>query len=475
MATPDKGSIYESHSSIQSIELPYVQSKQGHASAFSAIVNLSNCAVGAGVLSIPYATENMGIYPTILFFIMFATFACYSLSILPKCAEAANVTSYEEVVHVGFGFVALKIFQIILILYGSGVAIGYIVIVGDLVPPVLAAWFGYSTNEEWFISDWFVQTMCTIFILIPLGCLKKLDSLKYTSVLALLSVLYFVILLIILSIQEMITRRDEGDNYIRNNIVNFGSGFDIFLGVPLVAFSFGGHIQSISIYSELKSQTPRTWEIVSGCSVLIMTTMYVIVSFFGYFGFLPGIEGNILEQLLKEYPNDPYVQVASLAMSLLVTLSYALFSWAVRFSLHRLLFPKESLIEAEQALLIAKGDATILQANHSKLKKNIIYYSETVIIILITLLFAIFLQSLEIVLGLVGAVGAVLTKYVIPPICFIKMYPRYYEKYHGTKKKMPIGFLLFALLCIITCGIAGIISTGSVLYDGWEAFQNKDD
>jgi len=158
------------------------------ASVFGAFFNITNCAVGAGILSLPYAFEMMGLLQSLVAFSIFAMASVLSLILLPMCAEAAGTESYETTVRVAFGTVAMKAFQAFIVLYTIGIAVGYVVIVGDLLPPTIAIWAGVEDYEElWYFSPWFFELIVSVVILLPLASLKRLDSLKYSSIFAILA------------------------------------------------------------------------------------------------------------------------------------------------------------------------------------------------------------------------------------------------------------------------------------------------
>lgn len=429
-----------------------------------AFFNVSNCAVGAGILSLPYAFETMGIIQATFIFSIFAVVTCLTLQILPLCAKAVGAKSYEEMIQKAFGSIVTKIFQVIVILYSFGVITGYIVIIGDLLPPIISNWAGKDyPNDYWYFSKVFYQVTITICILLPLACLKRLDSLKFASMFAICSVIYFTLLVVVESAIDFDGYKERGEvqstgETIGESIVWWNWSTDIFLGIPIMAFAFGGHLQAISIYSELhpNHRTLSNWSIIAILAVLFLSTIYLVVGALSYLRFLPGEDGNVLEQMLLSEPDNIAIQFATIAMVIVVTLSFPLFTWPMRYSLDRLIFYK----------WISLYDPSP-EANTLKVK--IRYYGLTLSIIFFSLLVATLVGSLEVVFGLTGATGGALIKFIFPAACYWKLGPVYRAKFSDKNAKLPLWHVISCVVIIIVSAIVGLISSVTVLID---AYQN---
>jgi len=436
------------------------------ASVFGAFFNITNCAVGAGILSLPYAFEMMGLLQALIAFFIFAMASVLSLILLPMCAEAAGTESYEATVRVAFGTLAMKAFQAFIVLYTIGIAVGYVVIVGDLLPPTIAIWAGVEDYEElWYFSPWFFELIVSAVVLLPLASLKRLDSLKYSSIFAILAVMYFVGLVIVESIIDINEYRINGyvettGESVWDSIEWWRFSSDVFLGIPIIAFSFGGHLQAIALYSELKPEVKSVfnWVKVAMSSNVFLSTIYLLVGGLSYLRFLPGEDGNVLEQMLAAEPDNIPVQIASVMMTTVVILSYPLFTWPSRFAIDRLLFPK----------LPSLYDPT---PEAKSWKVTIRYFIITVILVTVTYVLAAFVGELAIVFGLVGATGAVLVKYIIPNLLYLKLGPVYRKKFTNKNPPVPIWQKIILIFLIVLWTCVGAISTVTVIIDAVETFQ----
>merc|ERR1712137_62929 len=432
----------------------------GKANKKGAFFNVSNCAVGAGILSLPFAFETMGLCQAVVIFTIFACITCLTLQLLPLCSQAAGTSSYEETVEVALGKWVQKFFQVVVVLYSCGVIIGYIVIIGDLLPPIFASWADQPfPNDHWYFSPRFYQISITVIVLFPLSCLKRLDSLKFASMFAIGSVFYFTFLVVVETGIDFQRYQDRGEvitsgETLLDTIVWWNWSTDIFLGLPIMAFAFGGHLQAISIFSELKPdyKNTRSWTPIAIGAVIFLSLIYVIVGGLSYLRFMAGEDGNILEQMLALEPNNIAIQIASIAMSLVVILSFPLFTWPIRFSLDRLLFPH----------LVSLYD-DVPEAN--SIKSRIRYYGLTVGIVFTCLLTATLLGKLEAVFGLTGATGGVLIKFIFPAALYWKLGPVYREKFTDLPPALPLWQKIGLVVISIVSALIGVISSVTVIID----------
>src|SRR4051812_22850105 len=78
-----------------------------------------------------------------------------------------------------------------------GVAVSYLIIIGDLMPQVISASLGDKfINEYTIFMDRRLWITVFMFIIMPLAFLKRLDSLRHTSFIALIAVTYLVFIVI---------------------------------------------------------------------------------------------------------------------------------------------------------------------------------------------------------------------------------------------------------------------------------------
>lgn len=110
----------------------------GQASWLSSVINLVNTIVGAGVLAMPSALSNMGIFLGIFVIIWSGITSGFGLYLQTRCARyldrgnasffALSQITYPNAAVIFDAAIAIKCF---------GVGISYLIIIGDLMPGVV--------------------------------------------------------------------------------------------------------------------------------------------------------------------------------------------------------------------------------------------------------------------------------------------------------------------------------------------------
>lgn len=209
----------------------------GQASWLSSVINLVNTIVGAGVLAMPLAMSHMGIVLGTIIIIWAGATAGFGLYLQTKCARylergSASFFALSQITYPN----AAVIFDAAIAVKCFGVGVSYLIIIGDLMPGVVR---GFSDEDSLlpFLVDRHFWVTFFMLIVIPLSFLRRLDSLKYTSFIALISIGYLVILVV----YHFIAR-------------------DTFEGArpPVRVVHWAGPIQTLSSFPSSSSHTPVT-------------------------------------------------------------------------------------------------------------------------------------------------------------------------------------------------------------------------
>jgi amino acid permease len=142
---------------------------------------------------------SVGILPGFLL-ILFSAFASGTgLYFLSRCAartEGRNA-SFFAISKLTWPKVAV-LFDLAIAIKCFGVAVSYLIIIGDLMPQVIISLSSNSVDDlAYFLIDRrFWITIFMITMVLPLSFLRKLDSLKYTSLIALIAVIYLCIIVV---------------------------------------------------------------------------------------------------------------------------------------------------------------------------------------------------------------------------------------------------------------------------------------
>lgn len=211
----------------------------------------------------PLAMSHMGILLGVFVIIWSATTAGFGLYLQARCAQylergtasffALSQLTYPNAAVIFDAAIAIKCF---------GVGVSYLIIIGDLMPGVVQGFVGGTPDYDFLVDRHFWVTVfmyarlksqrwkagwpemgtCRVlteeprFIVIPLAFLRRLDSLKYTSIIALTSIGYLVILVVYHFIKGD-TMADRGP--IR--VVRWGGAIPTLSSLPVIVFAYTCH------------------------------------------------------------------------------------------------------------------------------------------------------------------------------------------------------------------------------------------
>ena len=245
------------------------------ASVGSGVLNMSNTILGAGMLALPHALAQSGLLVGLLLLALFAALSLLGLHLLSAAADLAGRPSsfyaVAEKAVPGSGLlidaaIAVKCF---------GVATAYLIIVGDAMPQAVEA-FGATG----LLLDRRTWTLGAAVLVSPLAYLKQIDALRHTSLLALLSVLFVTVLVLLFALRPGAgfdpcagPRRPPAAPC--RGAVPLATSMGATLGaLPTFVFSFTCHQNIISVTNELRAPTPRRGLVVIGTAVGLAFVQY---------------------------------------------------------------------------------------------------------------------------------------------------------------------------------------------------------
>jgi amino acid permease len=166
--------------------------------------------------------------------------------------------------------------------------------------------------------------MCTttIVILYPLMMLKKMDSLRFTSMIAIGCIIYLVAIIIGKSMSNTLAVGFQ-DNI---SWVNFSP--KVFIVLPIISFAYTFHMNIFPIVKEMKE--PERINSVILSSVTICTIAYILVGLCGYLTFYEDVNGNILTNFTSDNHNDIFVEIGRVALALIICFSYPILGYTAR-------------------------------------------------------------------------------------------------------------------------------------------------
>ncbi|KAH8647428.1 transmembrane amino acid transporter protein-domain-containing protein [Tricladium varicosporioides] len=392
----------------------------GQASWISSNVNLVNTIIGAGTLAIPLALSHMGILLGTIVIIWSGCMAAFGLYLQTQCARylergtssffALSQLTYPNAAVVFDAAIAIKCF---------GVGVSYLIIIGDLMPGVVRG-FNEAADSIPFLVDKHFWITVFMLVVIPLSFLRRLDSLKYTSIIALISIGYLVILVVYHFLRGD-TMADRGP--IR--VIQWAGIIPTLQSFPVIVFAYTCHQNMFSILNEIKDNSHRNTTSVIAASIGSAASIYVLVGITGYLSFGDSVLGNIVGMYVPSTAST----IAKAAIVVLVMFSYPLQVHPCRASVDAVLKWRPNGLKsaknspngspARSAPLLGGVPAQPAARNDtiSELRFAII----TTGIIILSYTAALTVSSLDKVLAYVGSTGSTSISFILPGLFYHKI------------------------------------------------------
>ncbi|KAI9812275.1 MAG: hypothetical protein M1827_004723 [Pycnora praestabilis] len=391
----------------------------GQASWISSVINLVNTIVGAGVLAMPLALSRMGILLGVLIIIWSGLTAAFGLYLQTRCARylergSASFFALSQITYPN----AAVIFDAAIAIKCFGVGVSYLIIIGDLMPRVVMG-FSHHAGSVDFLVDRHFWVTAFMLVVIPLSFLRRLDSLKYTSVIALISIGYLVILVLAHFIKKD-TMQDRGD--IR--IINWAGFVPTLSSFPVIVFAYTCHQNMFSILNEISINSQfRTTSLVSA-SVGSAGLIYLLVAITGYLSFGNNVGGNVVGM----YVPSVATTIGQAAIVILVMFSYPLQVHPCRASVDAVLkwrpIKRSSSRQSPNSSpsrghLLPMGKSTSPPGSESMGDTR--FAAITAAIIVLSYVVAMTVASLEKVLAYVGSTGSTSISFILPGLFYYKI------------------------------------------------------
>jgi len=297
-------------------------------SMLGAMCNFINTIVGAGIIGLPYAFEQTGVFTGVILLAIVAAFVEYGVRGLITTGDRTSKNSYEALCEKSLGKVGYVIVTVFMFIFAFGAMIAYIGVIGDNVPIVF--------DEFWpgsFMTDKTYSTLVfSIAFILPLCLLKNMSSLQYSSGVSLVLV---VIFLAIVGIRAPTVAKDQDIRAsTENNPYEFAKE-DLFSGIGVMFFAFVCHQIVFNVYNSMEDKTPEKMSVVIRVSVLISFVLSVALALIGYLSFFSQAESSIFDNFSDE---DNAICTARLFLSLTMVFTFPLEAFVARYSVLALFF-----------------------------------------------------------------------------------------------------------------------------------------
>lgn len=399
----------------------------------SGVITLLHTACGAGILAMPYGFKPFGLIPGFAMITFCALCSLSGLILQAKVAryapgKSASFFSLTQIINPNLSV----IFDVAIAIKCFGVGVSYMIVVGDLMPQIASVF----TSHELLLNRNFNITLIMLFIVAPLCYLKKLSSLRYASLVALSSVAYLCVLILV----HFVWPSQEIEDLKGHVSLGLPKGHSSPLTtLPIFVFAYTCHHNMFSVINEQMDDSFKNFKRIAIYAMSFALALYIVVGGLGYLTFGDHIIGNII----KLYPQSISTTVGRIAIVLLVMLAFPLQCHPARASINHILFylqerfssSKQStttdnyvsagtldeasnlLVNPDQEFII---DELIEEDSHQQ-PQVVPLHGKKFVIITTTLLIASYLLAISVtslarVLAIVGATGSTSISFILPGI-----------------------------------------------------------
>jgi len=362
----------------------------------SSIFNLVSTIIGGGVLSLPYAFRETGMVLGSLILIFVALMSTYSAILLVACGRRSKARSYDEIAWAAFQphghkaklFVSLMVFVLCCL-----AAIGYVILLGDLLQPVASQAFG---TDSFFAKRKIVQLGC-VLITSPITLLKNISSLRYTSFFAILSIIFLGSVMISRSIEsDLGTKLTENQTpYKIKQPIWFKIGGGCLNAFSIMACAFLCHFNILPTQHDLNDPTRSRLQGVIMATMGIAFFLYELIAVFGYLQFRDHSCDNVLKNYDKD---DGLISAGRCALAVTLLLSFPLLTHPCRSSLETLIF---------------NGQRRVLAFHWT--------FLETVSLVACFYLIGSSIKSIVTVWSFLGSTVAIVIGFIMPAVMYLKL------------------------------------------------------
>lgn len=321
---------------------------------------------------------------------------------------------------------AAVIFDAAIAIKCFGVGVSYLIIIGDLMPGVVRG-FRDEDSLAPFMFDRHFWITAFMLIVIPFSFLRRLDSLKYTSVVALISIGYLVILVVYhFAAHDTLP---SGGYKTPLRIFKWAGPIPALSSFPVIVFAYTCHQNMFSILNEIKDNSHFRTTSVLCSSNGTAASIYILVAITGYLSFGNEVGGNIVAQ----YAPSLSTTVGKAMIVILVMFSYPLQVHPCRASVDAVLKwrPSDKL---KLKLRSVSGtpttqdtsparDIPLLQPGRRRNAEmgETRFAAITTAIIIFSYIVAMTVSSLESVLAYVGSTGSTAISFILPGLFYYKI------------------------------------------------------
>eukprot|EP00980_Cylindrotheca_fusiformis_P004803 scaffold1028_cov135-Cylindrotheca_fusiformis.AAC.13 len=409
----------------------------GKATTAASVFNLVNNVAGAGILTLSAAmASGTGLFPALAICAFLGSISAHCFSLIGTACELTGEGDFKGLWGRTIGENSTILVDATIALMCLSACVIYSGILGDVFTPLLAQ----AGLPEQFNGRTTNIVAITSMILLPLGLIKDLSALAFTSVLGFSAIIYTVLFVVIRAVDG--SYKLGSGKFATDGLLlaqpSFGKSslwnmdFNSLVLASNLGLAYIAHYNGPNFYRSLENADSKRFQKMVNISFTILVCLYATTMVAGYSTFGDACQGNLL---LNYHPNDVLSTLGRLATGFSILFGFPLVTYGARKA------------------VAGVADSLGFEGLGSEKNHFILVFG---ILSLVTLI-SCTVTDVSLVVGLTGALLGSFIVYVCPPIIYtnaVALANGEESREHRASKinlvLVPFGLLVAAMGCFMT-------------------------
>ena len=396
-------------------------------------VNFANGVVGAGIVGLPAAFNQMGLPLGVTSCVVVATCSQYTIRLLAEMGNAHGLSNYLDLAQRGFGDLGYLFCSIFQAAFAFGAMVTYLIIFADTLPSALNDFDPARFKDDWNTRR-IVLAVAGLCVLLPLSLIRSFGELARLGLLKLGATLFLTI-----TVCYYAATLDSSSNYSRACKYTAVHN-DYFPALGTIAFAFVCHHQTFLVQGALKNATPRRFALTTALAIFGSFALSLTVAAAGYLTFFDNTKGDLFVNYEEHVtaglplPHPGLLNTARLLLAANMIITYPGELMVVRGTIESILSRRRKALRwkdldapqhdvADVAALAQLRAAEVEQAARSAdswrpgtpLTRPLLeHLLITTALFLVSLTIAMLVSNIGVILNLTGSTAAVFLSFLFP-------------------------------------------------------------
>eukprot|EP01084_Bolivina_argentea_P027073 50322_1 len=410
----------------------------GESRVWGGVFNYTNVIVGSGIVGIPYAMYNCGLWLGVILMVVTGLFTALASHWIIKMGIKRHRHNYEDLCRNVLGRAGGYLYCVTAFCFTYSSTIAYVIVTGQSLRDVsrgLGA-TGVFANEKFYIA------LCAVFVMLPLSCFRDMHHLRLTSTISIVTEVGIMLLIVFYSRAYSLQENNVVPFHeAKSERLTYFTGPDVFAGLATFLFALIGQHASFEVFRSLKEPSVSNWKMVVNSAVFLAGILSVMVGVSSWLNLGDQVEGNVMDTF---GPSDIPTLVGKVFLAITMNLTYPMDFYVCRQNVNQGIF-----------------------VNFFGMSDYMPFWRFSLITLTIwgtSVTIGLSFDDLTSVLGLGGAIGGSSAGFIMPSILYLNVFKSEImdafqkSKLHGLYWAiLPIACLLFGIMALVAGTVATVL------------------